>query len=163
MTKLKLNITMSLDGYVAGLNQSVDHPLGKDGNELHKWLLDLRTFHAMHGTEGGVTGPDDDIAAEMFENIGATIMGRHMFGGGDGPWGDQPWTGWWGENPPYHMPVFVLTHHLRKSLEMQGEQHFISSPKALTPRSSEPEILRGTNTSCSPAAQISPSNFSRPD
>ena len=78
--------------------------------------------------EGGATGPDDDIAAEYFQNIGATIMGRHMFGGGDGPWGDSPWNGWWGENPPFHMPVFVLTHHARDPLEMQGGTtfHFVT-------------------------------------
>jgi dihydrofolate reductase len=78
--------------------------------------------------EGGATGPDDDIAAEYFQNIGATIMGRHMFGGDDGPWGDSPWNGWWGENPPFHMPVFVLTHHARDPLEMQGGTtfHFVT-------------------------------------
>ncbi len=128
MTKLRLNITMSLDGYVAGPNQSVTHPLGQGGEELHKWLFALRSFRAIHGLEGGATGPDDDIAAEYFQNIGATIMGRHMFGGGDGPWGDNPWKGWWGENPPFHTPVFVLTHHARDSLEMQGGTtfHFVS-------------------------------------
>jgi dihydrofolate reductase len=124
MTKLRLNITMSLDGYVAGPNQSGTHPLGEGGEQLHEWALATRTFHAMHGTEGGAMGPDDDIVAGMFRNIGATIMGRHMFGGGDGPWGENPWTGWWGENPPFHMPVFVLTHHAREPLEMEGGTTF---------------------------------------
>src|SRR5262245_36299364 len=128
MTKLRLNITMSLDGYVAGPNQSVMHPLGQGGEQLHDWAFATRTFRAMHGMVGGATGPDDDIAAEYFQNIGATIMGRHMFGGGDGPWEDHPWNGWWGENPPFHMPVFVLTHHARDSLEMQGGTtfHFVT-------------------------------------
>jgi hypothetical protein len=87
-------------------------PLGESGEKLHDWAFATRTFRAVHGVEGGATGPDDDIAAEYFQNIGATIMGRHMFGG-DGPWGDNPWNGWWGENPPFHMPVFVLTHYAR--------------------------------------------------
>jgi dihydrofolate reductase len=124
MTKLKLNISMSLDGYVAGPNQSVTDPLGERGEGLHEWAFATRTFRAVHGMEGGAAGPDDDIAAEYFQNIGATIMGRHMFGGGDGPWGDNPWNGWWGEDPPFHMPVFVLTHHARDPLEMQGGTSF---------------------------------------
>jgi dihydrofolate reductase len=117
---LKLDISMSLDGYVAGPNQSVANPLGEGGEQLHEWAVALRSFRSLHGKEGGATGPDDDIAAEHFHNIGATIMGRHMFGGGIGPWPDPPWNGWWGENPPFHMPVFVVTHHDRKPLEMQG-------------------------------------------
>jgi dihydrofolate reductase len=128
MTRLRLNITMSLDGYVAGPNQSVRHPLGEGGEQLHEWAFAVRTFRERHGMEGGATGPDDDIAKEYFQNVGATIMGRHMFGGGNGPWGDQPWNGWWGENPPFHMPVFVLTHHTRDFLEMQGGTtfHFVT-------------------------------------
>jgi dihydrofolate reductase len=128
MTKLRLNITMSLDGYVAGPNQSVENPLGEGGEQLHEWAFATRTFRAIHGMEGGATGHDDDIAKEYFDNIGATIMGRHMFGGGDGPWGDKPWNGWWGENPPFHMPVFVLTHHARDPLELQGGTtfHFVT-------------------------------------
>src|SRR5512132_2852007 len=93
MSILKLNITMSLDGFVAGPNQGVENPLGEGGEKLHDWAFSVRTFRQRHGREGGATGPDDDIAAEYFENIGATIMGRHMFGGGDGPWGDNPWNG----------------------------------------------------------------------
>jgi dihydrofolate reductase len=125
---LKLNIAMSLDGYIAGPNQSVRNPLGEGGEELHEWMFATKAFRAMHGMKGGATGRDNDIAAEHFQNIGATIMGRHMFGGGTGPWGKNPWKGWWGENPPFHMPVFVLTHHARKPLEMQGGTtfHFIT-------------------------------------
>ncbi len=128
MAILRLNITMSLDGYVAGRNQSVTHPLGEGGEQLHEWAFATRTFRSVHGMEGGATGPDDDIAAQYFQNVGATIMGRHMFGGGDGPWGFSPWNGWWGENPPFHMPVFVLTHHGRDPLEMQGGTtfHFVT-------------------------------------
>jgi len=124
MTKLRFQITMSLDGYVAGPNQSVKNPLGEGGERLHDWAWATRTFRASHGMEGGETGPDDDIAAETLQNIGATIMGRHMFGGGDGPWGDDPWRGWWGDNPPFHTPVFVLTHHRREPLVMEGGTTF---------------------------------------
>jgi dihydrofolate reductase len=125
---LKLNITMSLDGYVAGPNQSLTNPLGEGGEKLHEWAFAVRAFRERHGIAGGVTGPDNDVAAEYFENIGATIMGRHMFGGDDGPWGEKPWNGWWGEDPPFHMPVFVLTHHARDPLEMQGGTtfHFVT-------------------------------------
>jgi dihydrofolate reductase len=128
MNKLRLNITMSLDGYVAGPNQSVENPLGEGGEQLHEWAFATRTFRAIHGMEGGATGTDDEIAKEYFQNVGATIMGRHMFGGGDGPWGDKPWNGWWGDDPPFHMPVFVLTHDARDPLEMQGGTtfHFVT-------------------------------------
>jgi dihydrofolate reductase len=124
MPILRFNITMSLDGYVAGPNQSVTHPLGEGGEKLHEWAFASRAFHEMHGTEGGAIGPDDAIITETFRNIGASIMGRHMFGGGHGPWGKDPWRGWWGENPPYHTPVFVLTRHAREPLEMEGGTTF---------------------------------------
>jgi dihydrofolate reductase len=154
MTKLRLNITMSLDGYVAGPNQSVTHPLGEGGEQLHEWAFATRTFRAVHGMEGGATGPDDDIAAEYFHNVGATIMGRHMFGGGNGPWGDKPWNGWWGDDPPFHMPVFVLTHHARKPLEMEGGTtfHFVTDARR-TPRAAK--------TSPWAAALMSRSNTSK--
>ena len=128
MTRLAVEITMSVDGYVAGPDQSVQHPLGVGGEELHGWVVATRNWRELHGMDGGATGPDDTVAAESFENIGATIMGRHMFGGGDGPWEENPWKGWWGENPPFHMPVFVLTHHPREALEMQGGTtfHFVT-------------------------------------
>ena len=128
MAKLKLNITISLDGYVAGPNQSVEHPLGEGGDKLHEWAFAVRTFRERHGMEGGAIGHDNDVAEEYFQNVGATIMGRHMFGGGDDPWGERPWNGWWGDDPPFHMPVFVLTHHAREPLEMQGGTtfHFVT-------------------------------------
>jgi dihydrofolate reductase len=129
MTIVRLGITMSADGYVAGPNQSLDHPLGEGGGELHQWAFAVRSFREMHGMEGGSTGPDDDIIAESIRNIGATIMGRHMFGEWDGPWNENPpWNGWWGDDPPFHTPVFVLTHHPRESLVMQGGTtfHFVT-------------------------------------
>jgi dihydrofolate reductase len=124
MSKLRFQITMSLDGYVAGPNQSLENPLGEGGEQLHEWVFGLRFFREMHGDSGGETGPDDDILRESFANIGATIMGRNMFGGGPGPWKDE-WKGWWGDNPPYHTPVYVLTHHAREPLVMQGGTTFI--------------------------------------
>jgi dihydrofolate reductase len=121
MSILKFNITVSLDGYVAGPNQSVENPLGEGGEHLHDWLFKLKTFRAIHGNaSGGETGTNDDVLREAFENIGATIMGRNMFGGGHDPWGKQPWKGWWGDNPPFHHSVFVLTHHAREPLRMRG-------------------------------------------
>jgi dihydrofolate reductase len=116
---------MTLDGYVAGPNQSVENPLGEGGDHLHDWLFKLKTFREIHGhMSGGETGTNDDVLREAFENIGATIMGRNMFGGGEGPWGKHPWKGWWGDNPPYHHPVFVLTHHVREPLPMRGGTTF---------------------------------------
>jgi len=128
MARLRFTITMSVDGYVAGPNQSVENPLGEGGEDLHGWALALRSWREPHGMEGGETGPDDDVMAEWLENIGATLMGRNMFGGGEGPWGDDPWTGWWGDDPPFHTPVFVLTHHPREPLEMEGGTtfHFVT-------------------------------------
>jgi len=115
---------MSVDGYVAGPNQSVEHPLGEGGEKLHEWAFASRFFNGINEMDGGTAGPDDAILEETFHNLGATIMGRNMFGGGHGPWGKDPWRGWWGENPPYHTPVFVLTHHAREPLEMQGGTTF---------------------------------------
>ena len=129
MSKLRFNITMTLDGYIAGPNQSVENGLGEGGEQLHDWVVKLKSFREMHGDgPGGETGTNDDVLREAFENIGATIMGRNMFGGGPGPWGNDPWNGWWGDNPPFHTPVFVLTHHPREPLVMQGGTafHFIT-------------------------------------
>lgn len=120
MGKFRFNITMTLDGYVAGPNQSVAKPLGEGAEHIHDWLFKLKSFREMHGEEGGETGTNDDVVRETLENVGATIMGRNMFGGGPGPWGDNPWKGWWGDNPPFHTPVFVLTHHPREPLVMDG-------------------------------------------
>jgi dihydrofolate reductase len=127
VSKFRFNITMSLDGYVAGPNQSIEHPLGEGAEHLHEWLVKLRTFREIHGEgDRGERGVNDDILQEAFSNVGATIMGRNMFGGGPGPWATRdPWKGWWGPNPPYHTPVFVLTHHMRAPLEMEGGTRFI--------------------------------------
>jgi dihydrofolate reductase len=129
MSKLKLNMTMSLDGFVAGPNQSENDPLGIGGMQLHQWLLPLKAFRETHGgEEGGEVNASTPIAEEILGNVGATIMGRNMFGGGPGPWGDDPWRGYWGDNPPYHHPVFVLTRHPREPLEMEGGTtfHFVT-------------------------------------
>lgn len=120
MGKFRFNITMTLDGYVAGPNQSVAKPLGEGAEHIHDWLFKLKSFREMHGEEGGETGTNDDVVRETLENVGATIMGRNMFGGGPGPWGDNPWKGWWGDNPPFHTPVFVLTRHPREPLVTDG-------------------------------------------
>ncbi len=123
MSKLRFTISMSLDGYIAGPNQSLENPLGEGGEQLHDWAYNLKTFREMHGEPGGETGVSDDVLREGFDNLGAHIMGRGMFGGGPGTW-DESWKGWWGENPPYHTPVFVLTHHARDPLVMQGGTTF---------------------------------------
>jgi len=123
--KLRVHcFSISLDGYGAGANQSLDNPLGVGGLALHEWVLPTRTFQTMFGKEGGTTGPDDAFAARGFENIGAWILGRNMFAPSRGPWPDDGWRGWWGDNPPYHVPVFVLTHHPRASIVMEGGTTF---------------------------------------
>jgi dihydrofolate reductase len=130
MSKLRVCcFTISLDGFGAGPNQSLDTPLGVGGETLHGWFIPTRTFQkTLFGKEGGTTGPDDDFAARGFENVGAWILGRNMFGPIRGGWGDESWKGWWGDNPPYHSDVFVLTHHARKPLEMEGGTtfHFVT-------------------------------------
>ena len=128
MSKLRLSITMSLDGYVAGPDQSQENPLGIGGMELHEWVFPLTAFREMHGGEGGEVNASSAVVEERRANIGATIMGRNMFGPVRGPWPDESWRGWWGEDPPYHHPVFVLTHHPREPLEMEGGTtfHFVS-------------------------------------
>jgi dihydrofolate reductase len=119
---------MSLDGYGAGPGQDLDNPLGVGGLALPEWFFATRTFRKMHGQEGGEAGTDEDFAARGFDNIGAWIIGRNMFGPIRGAWPDESWKGWWGDNPPYHCPVFVLTHHKRGSLTMEGGTifHFVT-------------------------------------
>lgn len=125
MSRLRVHaFSVSIDGFGAGPGQNVENPLGVGGMALHQWVLPTRTFRRTFGEEGGVTGPDDDFAARGFEGIGAWIMGRNMFGPVRGPWPDEQWRGWWGENPPYHTPVFVLTHHSRPPLRMEGGTEF---------------------------------------
>jgi len=116
--------SLSLDGYGAGPDQDLEHPLGVGGPEMFDWFFHTRTWNAMQGNSGGETGVDDDFAAHAFDNLGAWIMGRNMFGPVRGSWPDDSWKGWWGEEPPYHVPVFVLTHHKREPLEMKGGTTF---------------------------------------
>jgi dihydrofolate reductase len=122
------SFSISLDGFGAGPDQTLEQPLGRGGFSLHQWLYDTKTFHEITGADGGETGPDDDLAAAGLLDIGAWIMGRNMFGPIRGPWPDESWTGWWGDNPPYHTPVFVLTHHARAPLSMDGGTvfHFVT-------------------------------------
>jgi dihydrofolate reductase len=120
-------ISISLDGFAAGPNQSLDNPLGEGGERLHDWAIATAAWNRQHGRAVGTEGVDSDIVASSVKGVGAYIMGRRMFGGGDGPW-DPEWKGWWGDEPPYHVPVFVLTHHEREPLEMEGGTtfHFVT-------------------------------------
>ena len=125
MSKLRLKISMSIDGFVAGPSQSVNNPLGIGGTRLHEWAFALAAFRAPHGLEGGVVDKSTKVIEESLANIGATVMGRNMFGGHPGPWSDaKPWNGWWGDSPPFHHPVFVLTHYPREPLELEGGTTF---------------------------------------
>ncbi len=124
MSKVKTTMTMSLDGFVAGPSQSAAEPLGVGGMKLHQWLLPLKAFRERHGEEGGEVNASTPVAEEILGNVGATIMGRNMFGGGPGPWGDDPWKGYWGDDPPFHHPVFVLTRHPREPLLLEGGTSF---------------------------------------
>jgi dihydrofolate reductase len=129
MSKIRVSaISMSLDGYAAGPNQSLENPLGVRGPELFQWFFPTRTFQQMHGGQDGTTAIDDDWARRAMENVGAWILGRNMFGPVRGPWPDESWRGWWGDEPPYHVPTFVLTHHARAPLEMKGGTtfHFVT-------------------------------------
>jgi dihydrofolate reductase len=127
VSKVRCQITVSADGFVAGPNQSVENPLGEGGERIHEWMFKTAAWRESHGEEGGERTPDSDVVDEVRAGVGAYIMGRRMFGGGDGEW-DESWTGWWGDNPPYHVPVYVLTHHERESLPMEGGTtfHFVT-------------------------------------
>jgi len=124
VAKLRFQISISLDGFVAGPNQSEEHPLGEGGTQLHEWVIALEAWRKPHGREGGEINASTPVMEEAFAGVGATIMGRNMFGGGPGPWGEDPWDGWWGDKPPFHTPVFVLTHHEREPLEKEGGTTF---------------------------------------
>ena len=129
MSKLRVqSFSISLDGYGAGPDQDLANPLGVGGMAMHEWVFGTRTFQKIHGKDGGTTGVDNDFVARGFDNIGAWIIGRNMFGPIRGPWPDEAWKGWWGDTPPYHTPVFVLTHHPRASIEMNGGTtfHFVT-------------------------------------
>lgn len=129
MSKVRVNgFSVSADGYGAGVEQSLEHPLGKGGEGLHGWMVESRHFKSMYGSEGGAAGIDNDFTERSMAGLGAWVMGRNMFGPVRGPWPDHEWKGWWGDNPPYHCPVFVLTHHERPPLEMDGGTvfHFVT-------------------------------------
>jgi len=129
MTRLVVrSFAVSLDGYAAGPDQSLEHPLGVRGPELMEWFFPTRMWRSMQGADGGETGIDDEIAQQGFAEVGAWILGRNMFGPVRGPWPDDSWKGWWGDEPPYHVPVFVLTHHAREPLVMKGGTtfHFVT-------------------------------------
>jgi dihydrofolate reductase len=129
MSKLRVaSFSISIDGFGAGPQQSLEHPLGVGGMDLHQWVFPTHCFQQMHGSGSGETGTDNDFAVRGFSNIGAWILGRNMFGPVRGPWPDGNWKGWWGDNPPYHVPVFVLTHHPREPLVMDGGTtfHFVT-------------------------------------
>jgi dihydrofolate reductase len=125
MTRFRVSaFGISADGFGAGAEQSINNPMGVGGLAMHGWAFETKTFRAMHGKEGGSTGVDEEFAARSFENVGAWILGRNMFGPVRGSWGDESWKGWWGDAPPYHVPVFVLTHYERPPLEMKGGTTF---------------------------------------
>jgi dihydrofolate reductase len=123
MSSVTCQISISLDGFVAGPNQSVKHPIGEGGMRLHEWVIVTDSWREQHGLDGGERTADAEVVDEVVQGVGAYIMGRKMFGGGDGPW-DETWRGWWGEEPPFHAPVFVLTHHKREPLSMRGGTTF---------------------------------------
>jgi dihydrofolate reductase len=129
MSKIKIvAFSVSLDGYGAGLSQNLENPLGLRGMELHAWMFESKYFRKMIGQDGGTEGVDSDFVEKSFDNVGVWIMGRNMFGPIRGLWKDDEWKGWWGEEPPFHVPVFVLTHHARKSFKMKGGTafHFVT-------------------------------------
>ena len=123
MARLRFNISMSLDGFIAGPNQSVENPLGERGTQLHEWVLGLAAWREPHGLEGGEVNASTPVLEESLEKVGGIVMGRNMFGG-EGPWGDDPWDGWWGDEPPFHKPVFIVTHHPREPVAKKGGTTF---------------------------------------
>jgi dihydrofolate reductase len=128
MSKVRFDLAVSLDGFIAGPNPSEEHPLGEGGMQLHEWAFELAAWREPHGKEGGEVNASTPVMQAMVANVGATLMGRNMFGGGPGPWGDDPWQGWWGDDPPFHNDVFVLTHHAREPLQKDGGTtfHFVT-------------------------------------
>jgi dihydrofolate reductase len=155
MSKLRFNIAMSLDGFVAGPNQSQESPLGVGGMELHQWLFPLAVFRDNHGEQDGEVNASTPVVQEWSENIGATVMGRNMFGGGPGPWGEDPWNGWWGDDPPFHTPVFVLTHHPREPLEMKGGTTFTFVTEGIEAALEQAkDAARGKDVSLGGGAQV---------
>lgn len=144
MSKVKIvNFSVSLDGFGAGPDQNIDNPLGVRGQELHTWMYRTKTFQKIIGKDGGAEGTDDDFVKNAFENVGAWIMGRNMFGPVRGQWKDNNWKGWWGEEPPYHVPVFVLTHYARNPVKMKGETVFYFVTNGIESALEEAEKVSG--------------------
>src|SRR5438094_10385413 len=143
---------VSLDGFRAGTEQSLNDPLGKRGPEIFQWFFHTKTFCVMHGQEGGSIDVDDEFARRSMENFGAFILGRNMFGPVRGPWPDRSWKGWWGDEPPYHTPVFVLTHHPRAPLRMAGGTEFRFVTSGIHAALEQATAAAGTATSASVAA-----------
>jgi dihydrofolate reductase len=143
MGKLRLDITMSLDGFVAGPNPTLEEPLGAGGERLHEWIVGLAAWRETHGKSGGVVNADSEVVEESIAATGAVIMGRNMFGGGEGPWGEDPWQGWWGDDPPFHVPVFVLTHHAREPLALQGGTTFTFVTEGIEPALEQAKVAAG--------------------
>jgi dihydrofolate reductase len=128
MPGLRFDLATSLDGFIAGPNPSEEHPLGEGGMQVHEWAFELAAWREPHGEDGGEVNASTPVVEATLANVGAVLMGRKMFGGGPGPWGEKPWDGWWGDDPPFHSPVFVLTHHEREPLQMDGGTtfHFVT-------------------------------------
>jgi dihydrofolate reductase len=141
---VRCQISVSLDGFVAGPNQSLENPLGEGGMRLHDWAFATASWRAQHGLEGGEHNADSKVIDAANDGVGAYIMGRRMFGGGDGPW-EEEWTGWWGENPPFHAPVFVLAHQPRESLSMQGGTTFTFVPDGIESALGQARSAAGEN------------------
>ena len=158
MTRVRVEgFTISLDGYGAGPNQDIRNPLGVGGTDLHQWLVPTRTFQrTLFGADGGTTGIDDDFAARGFKNVGAWILGRNMFGPIRGAWPDMNWKGWWGDNPPYHVPTFILTHHAARPSRWKAERHSTSLQAVFTRRLTGRATQR-TEWTCALAAELTPS------
>lgn len=161
MSQLTFDISMSLDGFVAGPNPRTEAPLGDGGERLHEWAYDLESFHERHNMPGGTRNQDADVLAEAMDTIGAEIMGRGMFGGGPGPW-DESWTGWWGDDPPFRMPVFVLTHHPHEPLQMQGGTTFTFVTDGIESALEQARSAREARTSALVAALTSFGSTSGP-
>jgi dihydrofolate reductase len=154
MSKVRLDIAVSLDGFAAGPNQSLENPLGEGGEGLHTWAFELEFFRRMHEMEGGDDGPSNAVMEEAYENLGATVMGRNMFGGGPGPWGDEPWQGWWGDNPPFHRPVFVVTHFPREPLVLSDTTFYFVTDGVASAVNQAKEAAAGKDVLVSGGADV---------
>jgi dihydrofolate reductase len=161
MSTVTCHIAMSLDGFVAGPNQSPSNPIGEGGLRLHQWAFATDSWRKQHGLDGGERNADSEVVDDVLKGAGAYIMGRKMFGGSDGPW-DETWTGWWGDDPPFHAPVFVLTHHPREPLSMEGGTSFNFVTDGSSPHSSKRTRRPATGSSQSLAARAPCSNASPP-